>query len=120
MEHAELISITTLDGRPSMIRPGKPVYRYVFERLVDDPVFRSRQDIALNEKAIASSESTIKSCEDELLKLEKVRALDSGLLSIGATRQRANFLLTKMQEAESKIEKLEQANTKLKKELKRP
>lgn len=85
-----------------------------------DTVFRSVQDIALNEKAIASNESTIKSCEDELLRLEQIRHLDSGVLSIGATRQRANFLLNKMAEAEKKIERLEQTNAKLKKDLKRP
>jgi hypothetical protein len=84
-----------------------------------DPVFRSVQDIALNEKAIAANESTIRSCEEELLKLEQIRPLDQGILSIGATRQRADFLLTKLAEAEKKIESLEKTNAKLKKDLKR-
>lgn len=55
MEHAELITIVTLhgtryllsspssrrlisyigSGRPSTIKPGKPVYKWVFERLVN-------------------------------------------------------------------------------------
>jgi hypothetical protein len=82
-------------------------------------VFRSVQDIALNEKAIAANESTIRSCEEELLKLEQIRPLDQGILSIGATRQRADFLLTKLAEAEKKIESLEKTNAKLKKGLKR-
>lgn len=34
MEHAELIAITTHNGRASTIRPGKPVYKSVFERVV--------------------------------------------------------------------------------------
>lgn len=34
MEHAELITITTHNGRSSTIRPGKPVYKCVFERVV--------------------------------------------------------------------------------------
>jgi hypothetical protein len=34
MEHAELIAIGTDNGRPSTIKPGKPVYKYVFDRLV--------------------------------------------------------------------------------------
>lgn len=34
MEHAELITIGTVNGRPSTIKPGKPVYKFVFERLV--------------------------------------------------------------------------------------
>ena len=37
MEHAELITITTHDGRPSTIKPGKPVYRCVFERVAGGP-----------------------------------------------------------------------------------
>jgi hypothetical protein len=76
------------------------------------------QDIALNEKAIASAESSIKSCEEELLKLEQIKPLDRGLFSIGATQQRAVFLLRKMRDAETKIEKLEEVNSKLKKSLK--
>lgn len=35
MEHAELISISTKNGRPATIRPGKPVLRWVFERIVN-------------------------------------------------------------------------------------
>ena len=76
------------------------------------------QDIALNEKAIASAESSIKTCEEELLKLEQIRPLDRGFFSSGATQQRAAFLLKKMRDAGTKIEKLEEANTKLKKSLK--
>ncbi|KAG8833407.1 mitochondrial escape protein 2 [Serendipita sp. 399] len=120
LEHAELISITTQEGRPSTIRPGRPVYRYVFERLVNDQIFRSVQDIALNDKAIASAEATIRACEEELLKLEQIQPLDSGLLSSGVTRQRANYLLKKIYEAETKVEKLEAANALLKKSLKKP
>ena len=41
MEHAELISISTRNGRPSTIRPGKPVLRWVFERIVNGMSSRS-------------------------------------------------------------------------------
>lgn len=85
-----------------------------------DSIFRSIQDIALNEKAITAAESTIRKCEEELLTLEKIRPLDSGILSSGATRQRADFLLRKLYEAENKIEKLEAVNATLKKNLKQP
>jgi hypothetical protein len=54
------------------------------------------------------------------LKLEQIRPLDSGILSSGATRQRADFLLKKLYDAESKVEKLEAANATLKKNLKQP
>lgn len=88
--------------------------------LFTDLIFRSIQDIALNEKAIASAESAIRTYEEELLKLEQIRPLDSGILSSGATRQRADFLLKKLYDAESKIEKLEAVNATLKKNLKKP
>jgi hypothetical protein len=35
MEQAELITVEVQDGRPSAIRPGRPIYRYVFRRLVN-------------------------------------------------------------------------------------
>ena len=35
MEQAELVSIGTHNGRPSVIRPGRPVFKYVFEKLVN-------------------------------------------------------------------------------------
>jgi hypothetical protein len=35
MEEHELISIAYYEGRADKIRPGKPVFRYAFEALVD-------------------------------------------------------------------------------------
>jgi hypothetical protein len=35
MERVELITVDTQDGRPSAIRPGRPIYRHVFRRLVN-------------------------------------------------------------------------------------
>jgi hypothetical protein len=35
MERAELITVDTQDGRPSTIRPGRPIYRHVFRRLAN-------------------------------------------------------------------------------------
>jgi predicted ATP-grasp superfamily ATP-dependent carboligase len=103
----------------SMVRATRSItHSWVADLLSVDATFRAVQDIALNEKAIASAESSIKTYEEELLKLEKIKPLDSGLLSTGATRQRAAFLLKKMRDAETKIEKLEEINTKLKKSLK--
>ena len=39
-----------------------------------DPIFQATQDIAFNEKIIASRESTVKACEDELMTLKEVEA----------------------------------------------
>ncbi|OSX64663.1 hypothetical protein POSPLADRAFT_1044153 [Postia placenta MAD-698-R-SB12] len=118
MEHAELIAIGTENGRSSSIKPGKPIYKYVFERLVQDHIFRATQDIAFNEKVIAASESTVKACEQELLALKDV---DAGTAdwwgSRTAVRERMNYLLKKMRLAEEKIEALDKQNTSLKKIL---
>ena len=35
MEEHELISVSYVDGRAESVRPGKPVFRYAFQRLVD-------------------------------------------------------------------------------------
>ncbi|GBE82399.1 RNA12 protein-domain-containing protein [Sparassis latifolia] len=118
MEQAELISIGTQNGRPSTISPGKPVYRYVFERLVRDTVFQATQDIAFNEKVIAASESIVKACELELLTLKDVDAGTSLFWgSRRAVSQRTDYLLKKMRIAEEKIEVLEKQNLNLKKIL---
>ncbi|KAI0670636.1 RNA12 protein-domain-containing protein [Trametes maxima] len=118
MEHAELISIGTVNGRPSTIRPGKPVYKYVFERLVHDPTFQATQDIAFNEKVIASAEATVRACEDELLTLKDVDAgTASWWGSKRAVEMRANHLLRKMRAAQDKVEALERQNAQLKKVL---
>ncbi|TFY60118.1 hypothetical protein EVJ58_g5342 [Rhodofomes roseus] len=118
MEHAELIAIGTENARPSTIKPGKPVYKYVFERLVQDPIFRATQDIAFNERVIAASESTVKSCEQELLTLKDVDAGTADWMgSRTAVRDRMNYLLKKMRLAGDKIEMLEKQNANLRKVL---
>ncbi|KAF8666604.1 RNA12 protein [Rhizoctonia solani] len=119
METAELISIGTKDGLPTTIKPGKPVYKHVYRRLVQDDIFRAVQTINFNEKSIATSLSTIKACEDELTVLKDI-GLDLGSTILGgkgATGARASYLLDKMSQATSKVEKLEAENVKLKKIL---
>ncbi|CAE6424890.1 unnamed protein product [Rhizoctonia solani] len=119
METAELISIGTRDGHPTTIKPGKPVYKHVYQRLVEDRTFQAVQTINFNEKLIATSVATIKSCEDELTTLKNI-GLDLGssvLSGKGATGARASYLLEKMMQATLKVEQLETENAKLKKVL---
>ena len=35
LEEHELVSVTYVDGRASKVRPGKPVFRYAFEAMVN-------------------------------------------------------------------------------------
>jgi len=118
MEHAELIAIGTNNGRPSVIKPGKPVYRFVFGRLVADPVFHAIQELSSNSQRITSAEATIKACEDELKELATIGDTRSSWMSRrSATAARAAYLLKKMHAAENTLEKLEVANAELKKVL---
>ncbi|KAG1759396.1 RNA12 protein-domain-containing protein [Suillus occidentalis] len=119
MEHAEIISISTQHGRPSMIRPGKPVFKYVFERLVDDPVFQATQDIMLNEKLISSAESTVRTCESELSILQDLSRAERSFwwFRRRVTSERKEYLLKKMRSAQIKIQTLEKRNSELKRVL---
>ncbi|KAJ7366516.1 RNA12 protein-domain-containing protein [Mycena albidolilacea] len=114
MEHAELISIGTHNGRPSTIRPGKPVFQAVFERMVNDSIFQATQDIAFNEKVIAAAENTVKACEIELLSLKDIEGRWGGN---AASSTRSRYLLSKMHASAMKIEALEDRNSELKKVL---
>ncbi|KAJ3533719.1 hypothetical protein NM688_g7243 [Phlebia brevispora] len=118
MEHAELISIITHHGRPSVVKPGKPVYKYVFERLVEDSVFQANQDFVLNQKIIAANEAIVKACEEELLTLKEVEAGTSHWWgSRKAVSSRGEYLLKKMRVAVEKIEALEKQNAAYKRTL---
>ncbi|KAJ3864348.1 exonuclease [Lentinula novae-zelandiae] len=118
MEHAELITIATRDGLPTVIRPGKPVYRWVFERLVNDPIFRATQEIEFNNRLVSIAETTIHSCEEELLKLVEIgKNGPSSWLTEDPSSRRSQYLLKKMMESERKLEVLERKNAELKKTL---
>ncbi|KZV94062.1 hypothetical protein EXIGLDRAFT_835266 [Exidia glandulosa HHB12029] len=116
LEHHELIAIHTRDGRPSSIRPGRPVHKFVFQRLVHDPVFQATQDLAYNEKAIASAEATVKTCEAEMSTLRELAGESS---TRRAANTRAKYVSAKMQAAQSKIEQLEYKNAALMKVITR-
>ena len=86
--------------------------------MVVDPTFQAVQDIAVNEKLIASSETTVKACESELLTLKEVDAgTASWWGSKRAVEMREHYLFRKMRAAEEKIESLEKQNAQLKKIL---
>ncbi|KAG2149305.1 RNA12 protein-domain-containing protein [Suillus clintonianus] len=119
MEHAEIISISTQHGRPSTIRPGRPVFKNVFERLVNDPVFQATQDIALNDKLISSADSTVRTCESELSTLQDLVKAERSFwwFRRKATSERKDYLLKKMRSAQTKIQTLEKRNAELKRAL---
>ncbi|WVQ78611.1 hypothetical protein IAT38_000697 [Cryptococcus sp. DSM 104549] len=128
MEEHELVSVTYIDGRASMLKPGKPVFRYVFESLINDPVFRASCQIEYNTAVIAKAESDIKTYETELTTLKSIATeggsealgVSGGWLGIGghsAIRDRGKWLLDKMGKLVEKTGKLEKENEEMVKVL---
>ncbi|KAF9262196.1 exonuclease [Marasmius fiardii PR-910] len=117
MEQAEIVSIGTQNGRPSVLRPGRPVYRWVFERLVNDPTFHAIQEIAFNDALMSSASSSIQSCEDELIKLKEIGWRPTDWFWTNPAAKRAEYLLGKMLASEKRLESLEKKNAELKEQL---
>lgn len=110
LEQAELISIVSgPNGRPSTIKPGKPVYYPAFKRLTEDKVLQSRLDLAILTSLSKLENATIDKCESELLLLSKLKSQPA------QTTGRVNYLLAKMMTSQGKVEKYEADMKELKK-----
>lgn len=82
-------------------------------------MFSASQDIDYNKQIIAGSETTIKACEEELLRLTEIgeHTRSSIFGRDRAVGVRVRYLLNTMGEASAKIESLERVNAKLRKLL---
>ncbi|PVH99625.1 hypothetical protein DM02DRAFT_656180 [Periconia macrospinosa] len=102
LEQAELIAIVSSpSGRPSLIRPGKPVYHPAFKRLTNDRVLRSRLDLAVLNELVKVENATIEKCEGELLRLSEIEGRPALIAS------RVQYLLAKLAKSQKAIEKYE-------------
>jgi hypothetical protein len=112
LEQAELISIVSgPNGRPAVIKAGKPVYHSAFKRLTEDKVLRSRLDLAILTDLTKIENATIEKCENELMLLSQLKNQPSQMVP------RINYLLTKMASSQEKVEAYEQEGKGLKKVL---
>ena len=66
LEQAELISIVSSNGRPTSIKPGKPVYSAAFKQLTEDHVLKARLDLAILTQLIKVETAGIDKYEAEL------------------------------------------------------
>ncbi len=66
LEQAELISIISSNGRPTSIKPGKPVYSAAFKQLTEDHVLKARLDLAILSQLIKVETTGIDKYEAEL------------------------------------------------------
>jgi len=112
LEQAELITIVSSpSGRPSLIKPGKPVYYPAFKRLTEDNVLKSRLDLAIFTELVKVENATIDKCEGELLKLSEIEGRPAMLAG------RVQYLLAKLAKSQDKVEKYETEMVGLKKVL---
>lgn len=112
LEQAELISVSSKDGRPSAIHPGKPVFRAAFRILAGDRVIFSQLELATLAELIKAETGTIEKCEQELLLLGKLPSRPAEVTP------RIRFLLGKLMASQGKVEDYESRSGELKKTLK--
>lgn len=120
LENHELISITHLGGRPSTIKPGRPVYRSAFSLLLSDPIFLSTLEYRSVTSALSSAQADLKASQSDLLELSKLFVPETGKWSLGGGSRtprevevRVKKTLEKMRASEEKVEKLGNEKTRL-------
>lgn len=101
LEQAELVTVISVNGRPSAIRPARPVYHAAFRRLTGDKVLRSRLDLAVLALLIGNENKKISKYEDELQLLGRLHKQPSQLTS------RIQWLLRKIEYAQAKVDRCE-------------
>ncbi|RDW85852.1 hypothetical protein BP5796_04177 [Coleophoma crateriformis] len=108
---AELISIQTNNGRPGMIKAGKPVYQAAFKLLTEDHVLTSRLDLAILTELTKIETKSIDKYETELTMLG---SLPKQPREVGP---RVQFLLDKLAASQKKVQNWEKEMGVLKKVL---
>ena len=111
LEQAEMITIVSSNGRPTSIKPGKPVYSAAFKQLTEDHVLKARLDLAILSELIKIETQGIDKVEAELSLLGSLPGLPK------QTKGRINWLLGKLCVGQDKVEKYEKESGVLKKVL---
>ncbi|BGP28115.1 mitochondrial escape protein 2 [Rhodotorula toruloides] len=113
LESAALISVGHLNGRPSVIRPGKPVYRAACERVLQDTAFKAAVDFRAVSASIKAANADISGAQAELVELSRLFTSDKGRWAFGGgsvvpkeIEVRVGQLLAKMRSGEEKAEQL--------------
>lgn len=111
LEQAELITITSSNGRPNGIKPGKPVYQASFKCLTEDEVLKARMDLAIISQLISLENKNVEKFENELRTLAELPGAP------GELKPRIHWCLGKVVGSQTKIQNLEAESAKLKKVL---
>ncbi|KAF9426941.1 mitochondrial escape protein 2 [Podila epigama] len=113
MEKAELISIGHKNGRPFVVRPGKPIYRAAFQEILSDSGFAAVMDLESSTFLEKDEMAKVAKWEGELRELSNLLHTD-GTWMFGGGRTpkevdaRVKWLMKKLAESHAKIETYEQ------------
>ncbi|KAI5481498.1 mitochondrial escape protein 2 [Pseudohyphozyma bogoriensis] len=118
LENAELVSVHHAHGRPSLLRPGKPIYRSAFQELLSDTVFSATIQYQINAAATKSASADLEAASKALLELSNLFEGGKWAFGGGSTvpkevDTRVGALLGAMRTAEEKLAKLDQEKTEL-------
>lgn len=115
MEEAELISVRHKDGRPSLIRAGRPVLLEAMKDLVQsDRTFRLTQELLDAKASLGKSDAAIRDLEKEMQMLVELSKI--GGRGVAA---RVDSLAKKLEAEQSKLGNTEQKVGELQEELKK-
>lgn len=101
LEQAELISVSSINGCPETVKPGKPVYRAVFKKLTENKTLSSRLDLEILSQLISKENKSIGKYEEELRLLGSLPKQPRELTS------RIQWLLQKVYNSQNKISRYE-------------
>lgn len=100
LAQAELITIiSTSEGRPSTIKPGRPVFLAAFALLANDKVFSAKMELGRLTFLQGEEKKNIEKAEEELARLKE---LPAGQVKEIETRIR--YILRKIQASQRNIE----------------
>lgn len=111
LEQAEMITIVSSNGRPTSIKPGKPVYAAAFRQLTGDQVLKAKLDLSVLSELIRIETQGIDKYEAELNLLGNLPGSPKEL------RGRIKWLLGKLFTGQAKVEQYEKESGALKKVL---
>ncbi|KAJ5584138.1 uncharacterized protein N7459_003938 [Penicillium hispanicum] len=111
LEQAELISVGSVQGFPRWVKPGKPVYRAAFRRLIENKTLEGRLDLLVLGQLMSNENKSIGKYEEELKLLGSLPKHPWELTS------RIEWLLRKLNSSQSKILQYESESAALQKIL---
>jgi hypothetical protein len=113
LAQAELITISSSpEGRPSVIKPGRPVFSSAFRLIAEDKVFNAKMELGRIGFLAGEEKKGIEKAEEELSRLKELPPAQ-----LKEIESRIRYLLTKIAGSQKNIETFEAEMGRLKKIL---